>query len=203
MVRVNVTKEEKTEKKNEDSLGEYQQHPEEDAKKQDDGKKEVPLERMTKRQLLKKMKELQESVERNFDLYVRSQAEIENNKKRFQKDKEELAKYSNELLIKQLLPVMDNLEKAIAHSENKNSIDALTEGVDLTLKGLKDTLEKSGLEEIKALDEPFDPNFHQAVSEQKDNNKKSGTVLEELQKGYILNKRLIRPAMVIVSRNEN
>ena len=162
--------------------------------------KEKPLENMTKPELLEKINELQEESEKNHDLYLRSEAEIENIKKRNKKDKEEWVKYANESLIKEILSVVDNLEMAISHSQDENSVQALREGVALTLKGLRDTLEKSGLEEIKAEGESFDPNYHHAVSEQTDENVETGTILQQLQTGYTLNKRLIRPAMVIVSK---
>ena len=203
MVKVEVMKAESPEEEiGEDSQEELKEQPGERDKESDNEEHEIPLEKMTKRQLLNKVKEVQETADKNFDLYVRSQAEIDNLKKRFQRDKTELCKFSNESLIKKLLSVGDNLEKAIAHSENDNSLDVLREGVELTLKGLMDTLEREGLESVKALEEPFDPNFHEAVSELQDNSAKPGTVIQELQKGYILNQRLIRPAMVIVSKND-
>jgi len=155
---------------------------------------------MTKDQLIEKISEVQALADANMDSYLRSQAEMENMKKRFQKDKQELIKYGNETLTKQLLPVADNLEKALDHSKDENSLEALREGVDLTLKGLINVLEKSGLEVVQAVGEPFDPNFHEAVSEQADNSAAPGTVIQELQKGYLLNQRLIRPAMVIVNK---
>ena len=161
---------------------------------------EIPLSEMNKDQLIEKISEVQALADTNMDNYLRSQAEMENMKKRFQKDKQELIKYGNESLTKQLLPVADNLEKALDHSKDENSLDALREGVDLTLKGLLDILEKSGVEVVKAVGAPFDPNFHEAVSEQEDNSAAPGTVLRELQKGYLLNQRLIRPAMVIVNK---
>jgi len=161
---------------------------------------EKPLEKMTKSELLERINELQQETEKNHDLYLRSEAEIENIKKRNQKDKEEWVKYANESLIKEILPVIDNLEMAISHSQNENSVQALREGVELTLKGLRDALGKSGLEEVKAEGEPFDPNYHHAVSEQADESVEAGVILLELQRGYTLNKRLVRPAMVIVSK---
>jgi molecular chaperone GrpE len=162
--------------------------------------KEKPLENMTKSELLEKIHELQEASQKNHDLYLRSEAEIENIKKRNKKDKEEWVKYANESLIKEILPVVDNLEMALSHSQDENSVEALREGVELTLKGLRGTLEKSGLEADKAEGESFDPNYHHAVSEQTDKNVETGKILQELQRGYTLNKRLIRPAMVIVSK---
>jgi len=203
VAQVEVMEEESPEKKiEEDSQQELKEQPGERDKEGDNEESEIPLEKMTKRQLLNRVKEIQETADNNFDLYVRSQAEIDNLKKRFQKEKADLYKFSNESLIKKLLSVGDNLEKAISHSKNDNSLDALREGVELTLKGLMDTLEREGLESVKALDEPFDPNFHEAVSELQDNSVKPGTVIQELQKGFILNQRLIRPTMVIVSKND-
>ncbi len=203
MAQVEVMEEEIPEKKiEEDSQQELKEQPGERDKEGDNEESEIPLEKMTKRQLLNRVREIQETADNNFDLYVRSQAEIDNLKKRFQKEKADLYKFSNESLIKKLLSVGDNLEKAISHSKNDNSLDALREGVELTLKGLMDTLEREGLESVKALDEPFDPNFHEAVSELQDNSVKPGTVIQELQKGFILNQRLIRPTMVIVSKND-
>lgn len=163
--------------------------------------KEIPLSDMTKKQLIEKISEVQASADTNMDSYLRSQAEMENMKKRFQKDKQDLVKFGNETLTKQLLPVADNLEMALDHSKDENSIEALREGVDLTLKGLLNVLEKAGVELVEAVGAPFDPNFHEAVSEQEDDRAEPGTVLKELQKGYLLNKRLIRPAMVIVNKN--
>jgi molecular chaperone GrpE len=162
--------------------------------------KEIPLEQMKKKELVQKVSELQEKAEKNYDLFVRSQAEIENLKKRFAKDKQDLCKFSNESLIKQLLKVVDSLEKAIAHSAGDNSLPALRQGVELTLKSLLDSLTKEGLVEVKAEGEPFDPNFHEAVSVQEDPEATPGIVLQELQKGYLLNDRLIRPSLVIVSK---
>jgi molecular chaperone GrpE len=197
-----MTAENPEKKIGEDSQEELKEQPGERDKEDDNEEREIPLEEMTKGQLLNKVKDVQKTADENFDLYVRSQAEIENLKKRFQKEKAELYKFSNESLIKKLLSVGDNLEKAISHFKNDNSLDVLREGVELTLKGLMDTLEKEGLESVKALGEFFDPNFHEAVSELQDNSAKPGTVIQELQKGYTLNQRLIRPAMVIVSKND-
>lgn len=178
--------------------GEHEEVPaEEDQGKQE---KAPPVERMTKAELLKKVEELQEAADKNLDLYMRSQAEIDNLKKRYQKEHQSLIKFGNESLIKQLLPVMDNLEQAIAHSENEDSIEAIREGVELTLKGLMDVLKKAGVERIEAVGTEFDPNFHEAVSEINDHTKEPGTVAKDFQKGYTLHGRLIRPSMVVVNR---
>jgi molecular chaperone GrpE len=156
-------------------------------------------EKMSRKALLKKIEELAEESAKYYDQFLRSKAEIDNLIKRNKKDKEDWVRYSNETLMKEILPVMDNLEMAISHSNNEDSFKALKEGVVLTLKGLKDTLAKSGLAEVNAKGERFDPCFHHAVLQQETENVEAGVVIEELQKGYTLNERLIRPAMVVLS----
>jgi molecular chaperone GrpE len=156
---------------------------------------------MSQDELLEKLDEAIKLADKHYDLYVRSQAEMENFKKRQKREKEDWLKYATESLIKELLPSLDNLEKALAHADSEDSGDALKQGVGLTLKGLKDALAKSGLEEVPARGEAFDPCFHEAVSQIENDRVKPGTIVEELQKGYLLNKRLIRPAMVVVSKS--
>ncbi len=161
--------------------------------------KEPHLEKMSKNDLLKKIEELKNRVDENYDKYLRTQAEIDNILKRNKKEKEEWIKYSNENLIKELLQVIDNLDNAISHSKEGNSFDALVEGVELTLKGLMCTLEKAGLKCVNAEGEEFDPCFHHAVMQENDEKIEYGKILRELQKGYTLNERLIRPSMVVIS----
>jgi len=176
--------------------------PQDEAKEVADDQKvaEKAIEKMSKAELIDRIEQLQEEVKKNYDLFLRSEAETENLKKRNKKEKEDWIRYANETLIKEILPAMDHLEMAISHSQDQNSLSALREGVELTLKGLKDALMKSGLEEVKAIGEPFDPAFHHAVSEQQDDKLDNGTIIQELQKGYTFNQRLIRPAMVVVNK---
>ncbi len=162
--------------------------------------KEAPPEKLTKAELIEKLRAAEESAKKYLDLYVRAQAEMENLKKRLRKEKEDFLKFANESLIKELLPVVDNLENALKHAQDENSVHALREGIELTLKGMKDALSKAGVEEIKASGERFDPNYHHAVSQEESDKVEVGTVLHELQKGYTLNQRLLRPAMVVVSK---
>jgi molecular chaperone GrpE len=159
-------------------------------------------EEMTKQELLKKLKDTEEEVQRNYDLYMRTYAEMENVKKRGIKEKEELSKYANESLIKEILPVIDSLQKAISHAQDDKSPSGLVEGLELTLGGLIAALEKAGLKEVEAEGRPFDPNFHEAISQQKDDKVAPGLVINEFQKGYLLNGRLIRPARVVVSQGD-
>jgi molecular chaperone GrpE len=158
---------------------------------------------MTKQELLEQLKDIEAEAKKNHDLYLRAYAEMENIKKRGKKEREDLAKYANESLIKEILPVIDNLEKAISHSKNGDNPSGLIEGIELTLDGLIKTLEKAGLEEVESEGKPFDPNFHEAVSQQIDESLAPGHIITELQKGYLLNGRLIRPSRVIISQGSS
>lgn len=204
MVRIKVTDEEaKIEEKavsERPETGVKQSIPQGSAP-QDQAGKVVP-EELDREKLLERNREIQETADKNFDLYLRAQAEMENMRKRYQREKGEWAKFANESIIRDLLPVMDNLGKATAHASNEISLEDLKEGVELTLKGLKEVLSRAGLEEVKALGEKFDPNFHEAISLKEDDVAENGTVLIEVQKGYTLNGRLVRPAMVVVSKKK-
>jgi len=157
------------------------------------------VEEMTKQELLKEVKDTEKKSQENYDLYMRTYAEMENIKRRGIKERQELSKYANESLIKEILPVIDNLQKAISHAQNDKNPSGLVEGIELTLDGLMATLEKAGLKEVEAEGKPFDPNFHEAISKQIDDKIGPGHVITELQKGYVLNGRLIRPSMVVIS----
>ncbi len=139
---------EQEEKSREDSQGEIKVTQEAIPEKKDQEAEEKPLEKCSKAELIEKIKKSQEESKNIYDLFLRSEADSENLKKRSKKEKEEWIKYANEKIAKDLLPVLDNLENAISHSRNEESLDALREGVELTLKGMKNTLIKSGLEEV-------------------------------------------------------
>jgi len=176
--------------------------PEKKAKEKGLEKVVKKAEEMTKQELLKNLTDTQEEAEKNYDLYMRTYAEMENIKKRGIKEREELAKYANESIIKEILPVIDNLDKAISHAQNDENSSALVEGLELTRDGLMKALEKAGLKEVEALGKPFDPNFHESVSQQIDDTVAPGHVIMELQKGYLLNGRLVRPSMVVISQGK-
>jgi molecular chaperone GrpE len=155
----------------------------------------LPQEETLEAKLEAKEKEAQD----NYDRFVRLSAEFENFKKRMEKEKTDAYKFGTENLIKELLPVLDNLERAIDHGEAKDP-QGLLEGVDMTLKGFLTALEKIGVSPVDATGKEFDPNLHEAVMVQEDAHHPAGTVLTQLQKGYTLHSRLIRPAMVVVSK---
>lgn len=127
--------------------------------------------------------------------YLRLMADFQNYKKRVEKEKKDLYSYANEKLVTELLAVLDNFERALAHED---SGDGFKEGMEMIFKQLMDVLEKSGLAEIAALGEDFDPNFHNAVMTEETEEYESGKVSGVLQKGYTLNGKVIRPSMVKV-----
>jgi molecular chaperone GrpE len=140
--------------------------------------------------------ELEETRER----LLRTLAEMDNFKKRSKREMEDFRKYANEDLIKGLLPVIDNLERAL-DSARKGQCDlgALVEGVDLTAKEISNLLGKYGVTCVDALGKPFDPAYHQALMQQPSHEHPENTVMEEVQKGYTMKERLLRPSLVCVS----
>lgn len=139
-----------------------------------------------------------------YDRLLRKQAEFENYKKRIDREKAEFAQFASSELMKEMLTALDSFELAIrnAASEGKGSENMLR-GFELIHKQLQDTLGRFGLKAIEARGQKFDPNFHQAVSTQASNEVEENTVIEEMRKGYLLNGRLLRPAMVSVAVNKD
>ncbi len=150
-------------------------------------------------ELLKKIKSLEEEAQKNYDLYLRANADVKNTIARLKKDKEEHTKYANASLIKEILPTIDNLYRVIDHSKKDNNLSSLTQGIELILNSMLSALKKEGLEEVKAVGEQFNPEFHEAISMQPSEETPKDYILSELQKGYTLNGRLLRPSMVIIS----
>jgi len=137
----------------------------------------------------------------NYDRFLRSAAELENYKKRSARQMEEFRKFANESLLPELLPVIDNLERAMeAAAADEDSNAGLLEGVRMTMDEIKRILDKFGVKPIDALERSFDPAYHQAVMQEEAEHFPAQTVIRELQKGYLLHDRLLRPAMVVVSR---
>ena len=130
--------------------------------------------------------------------YMRLMADFQNQKKRFDKEKADIHQYANEKIVKNLLEVLDNFERAL--DATKDADPSLHEGMELIFKQLVAALEKAGVAEIKALGEEFDPNFHNAVMMEETDEYESNKVSEVMQKGYTLNSRVIRPSMVKVAQ---
>lgn len=143
--------------------------------------------------------ELRKQLEAEQNKYLRLLADYDNFKRRTQKDREIANKFRSQSLLADLLPVLDNFERALSLQTTSEESASLLKGVEMVQKSLTEAVSREGLEEIKAVGEPFDPNFHQAVMQEKDDSAEAGTVLQELQKGYILKGRVLRPAMVKVN----
>ncbi|OIN96352.1 MAG: nucleotide exchange factor GrpE [Deltaproteobacteria bacterium CG1_02_45_11] len=136
-----------------------------------------------------------------YDRFLRVSAEFENYKKRSAREMNEFRKYANESFIKAMLPVVDNLERAINLLSNNESVNnSVIDGVDMTHKEMLKVLETFGTKSIESLEKLFDPSFHQAVMQEEAEDVEENTVLKELQKGYLIHDRLLRPAMVVVSK---
>ena len=143
---------------------------------------------------------LKEQLAAEKDRLLRLSAEFENYKKRKQREIDEFKKFANETIFRQMLPVVDNLDRAIASAEKKLDEGILLEGVKLIHKEIFKLLEMFSVKVVKAGNEPFDPNFHQAVTRHETDDFPENTVTTVLQNGYLLHDRLIRPAMVVVSK---
>jgi molecular chaperone GrpE len=135
------------------------------------------------------------------DAALRAQADAQNRMRRAEQDVEKARKFALEQFSRELLPVVDNLERSVeAAVGDGETIKAIAEGVDLTLKSLLDALKKSNIEAVDPQGEPFDPNLHQAMSMVENAEVEPNSVIAVMQKGYTLNGRLLRPAMVVVSK---
>jgi molecular chaperone GrpE len=137
-------------------------------------------------------------ADENWDRYLRAAAELENVRKRASRDVENARRYALERFGKELLTVRDTLEMGLASADNA-TVESLIEGKNATLKLLMTAMSQFGIEEIDPAGEPFDPQFHEAISVQPSDDVEPGSVMTVVQKGYSLNGRLLRPAMVIVA----
>lgn len=143
--------------------------------------------------------ESQAEAQKNWDLYLRERADLENYRKRMQREKEDLARFANENLLREMLPVLDNLERAVAHAEQEQE-GGLLEGVQMTLEQFRKTLERLGVVPVAAIDQPFNPDLHEAMGQLESSEQAPNTVVQEMQKGYTLNDRLLRPALVMIAK---
>ena len=163
--------------------------------------KELPREKTEIDSLKERVAEKDKLIEEQKNKYLRALADLDNYKKRVNLEKDELIRYSNELLVKELLPAIDGFAKAIDFARKTNN-DDLMKGIALIKKQIEDAISKFGVKEIEAVGKPYDPNIHEAIL-MKGSEKAPGIILEEMQKGYTMHERLLRPSMVIVSRKKD
>jgi molecular chaperone GrpE len=142
----------------------------------------------------------EQEAKNNYDRFLRQVAELENFKKRSAREREEVSRFANESLIKDLLSVVDNLERAVAHASGGGNGKPIVEGVEMVLKGLLDVLAKHGVAQISAIGQPFDPAKHEAIAQVESATAEPNSVVEELHPGYMLRDRLLRPALVSVAK---
>ena len=181
-------------------------HPHQHEPKKDESAAQDHVEIAAPASDAERIKELEEALAAkglesaaNWDKFLRERADLENYRKRVQKEKEEILKYGNESFILEMLPAVDNLERAISHA-SEEADSAVIEGVRLTLSMLLGALKKFGVTPLEsAPGTPFDPAQHQAMAQVESADQEPGTVVSEFQKGYALNERLLRPAMVTVA----
>lgn len=147
-----------------------------------------------------KLKAKEAEAKETYDRLLRVSADFENYKKRTAREIEELRKYANQALLKEMLSVVDNLELAIESSKDNKNIDkSLIDGLNLTLNEILRVFEKFNVKPIEAKGKTFDPTYHEAVMREESDDFPENTVLSEFQKGYLIHERLLRPAMVVVA----
>lgn len=143
--------------------------------------------------------ELEKQVKSEHEQRLRTLAEFQNFRRRMEEENRRHAQFANEELIRALLPVLDNFERALAAADKNKSFEALMGGVAMTHRQLMDLLKKSGVEPIETKGKAFDPNFHEAVDRVADSDQPDNTIVQELQKGYMMNSRVLRPSLVKVA----
>jgi len=143
----------------------------------------------------------QQEAKENYDRLLRVSAEFENYKKRTEREMADFRKFANESILKEILILVDNLERALSSSgDQPHEESCVVEGVSLTINEIMKVFDKFSVKPIEALERPFDPNFHEAVMQEETDEYPENTVLKEFQKGYMIHDRLLRPAMVAVSK---
>jgi molecular chaperone GrpE len=146
------------------------------------------------------LQEKEVEAKANYDLFLRERADLENFKRRMQRDKVEALRFANEPLIRDLLPILDNLERAVSHAQGGGNSQPLVEGVSLVLRSFLDMVEKHGVSRVSAKGQLFDPVKHEAMAQVENIEVVPNTVVDEYAPAYLLHDRLLRPALVVVAK---
>ena len=155
---------------------------------------------------LKKEETDEEKIKNTQEKLLRTMAEMENQRRRYEKEKEEALEYGGFNFARESLSLLDNIERAIAsfkndeNLKNNKDLNKIIESIDIVKKDLISIFKKNGIEHIDCINKKFDPNFHQAMLEIENNSKEPGTVIQEIQKGYMMKNRLLRPSLVGVTK---
>ncbi len=152
---------------------------------------------------LEELKQRAAKADEHWDRLLRTTADFDNFKKRAAREKQDAIKYANESLMQKLVPVLDTFDMALAATQKPQSdaVQALQTGVNMVYQQLKNTLAEAGLEEIEATGKNFDPNLHEAISQQESKDVPEGQVVQQVRRGYKLRDRLLRPASVVVAKH--
>jgi len=150
--------------------------------------------------LKSRLEQMEKEKQDLYDRVLRTTADFDNFRKRVSREKDELIRYGNEKLARELLPVIDNFERALGQAENSADNKALREGIEMILKQFIAVLEKFGVKYFTSVGQPFDPNKHEAMVHQESSEHEENAVISEFQKGYYLHDKLLRPALVAVAK---
>ena len=150
-----------------------------------------------------KLQEMEKKAAENYDKYVRAAAEIDNYKKRAVREKADAIKYGNENLLRDILPLVDNIDRAMEHACNSDDFNAFKEGLKMLQQQLLSCLQKHGVEQIDSVGKDFDPHVHEAMLQVESKEHEESKVVGEFERGYLLNGRLLRPSKVSVCRRLN
>ena len=168
--------------------------------------KEPKSELKEKKEDIKKEENLEDKLKTVEEKLLRTMAEMENQRRRFEKERQEAFEFGGFNFARESLPLLDNIDRATAsfkndeNLKNNKDLDKIIEGIEVVKKDLISIFKKNGIELIECMNKKFDPNFHQAMLELEDNTKESGTVVQEIQKGYMMKDRLLRPSLVGVAK---
>jgi molecular chaperone GrpE len=150
--------------------------------------------------LTERLKEKEKEAAENYDRYVRTLAELDNFRKRTAREKADLVKYGNENLLRDILPMIDNLDRALKHAETSCDFEAFKSGLEMLRTQFVASLERHGLEAMACVNETFDPNLHEAMLQVESDAHEDSQIVDEFEKGYLLHGRLLRPAKVSVCK---
>ena len=168
--------------------------------------KEPKSELKEKKEDIKKEENLEDKLKTVEEKLLRTMAEMENQRRRFEKERQEAFEFGGFNFARESLPLLDNIDRATAsfkndeNLKNNKDLDKIIEGIEVVKKDLISIFKKNGIELIECMNKKFDPNFHQAMLELEDNTKESGTVVQEIQRGYMMKDRLLRPSLVGVTK---
>ncbi len=157
------------------------------------------IEKTSEERLTEELLKHKEEAQKNYDNYLRALAEVENNRKRSIRDREEYIKYANVGMVKKILPIIDDLQRAIAAAHSTKDNEGMLKGVEMIAERLNEVLKTEGVTSIECVGKPFDPQYHEALTVEASEHHPLNTVMEQFQTGYVMHDRVIRPSLVKVS----